>query len=109
MDVITNLLTVEKELVEWIFASTPSTDDEKASLVRLLAERDKVTKSIDALMLKRLEVAALGPTDETKRLQQITEDIQSEAKTLDTIGKAIDYAGQVLKVTAAITALVASV
>jgi uncharacterized protein YoxC len=107
MDPIHDLLTFEKQLIAWIFAATPTTDDERASLTKLLALRDRISSAIDDLVLERLQIAAHGPTEETKKLQALTQDIQAETKTITTIAKAIDYAGQALKLAAAIGAAVA--
>ncbi len=108
MDPITTLLDIEHELIRWIFLATPATDEQKADMTRLLALRDQLHALIDELVVKRLQVAALGLTEQPKSLRDIGQKIAGEAKTIETVREVLGYAAKAVETAGQIASAVAT-
>lgn len=105
MDPINALLDAERDLMNWIFDTCPSNDEERADMTRALALRDELHRFNNQLVLRRLEVASLVLADQAAALTALTERIRSESKTIGSAKSVIDIAGEVVSVAASIVAM----
>jgi hypothetical protein len=105
IDPVHALLNAERGLMNWIFDASPSTDEERADMTRALALRDELHRLNNELVLRRLEVASLGLTDQTAGLEALTERIRAEAKTIASARNIVNIAGEVVTVAASIVAM----
>lgn len=105
MDPINALLSAERDLMNWIFDSCPSNDEERADMTRALALRDELHRFNNQLVLKRLEVASLGCADQAAGLEALTERIRTEGKTIGSAKNVINIASEVVSIAASIVAM----
>jgi hypothetical protein len=105
MDPINALLIAERDLMNWIFDVSPTCDEERADLTRLLACRDDLHRFNNELVLKRLQVAALGLAGQAAGLEALTGRMRAEARTIDAVKNVVNIAGEVVTVAASIAAM----
>lgn len=107
MDPITLLLIAERDLMNWIFDASPTTDEERADMTRALAFRDELHRLNNELTLKRLQVASLGLAGKAAGLEALTGRIRAEARTIASVKNVLHIADEVVTFAASIVAMVA--
>jgi hypothetical protein len=107
MDPITLLLCAERDLMNWIFDASPTTDEERADMTRALAFRDELHRLNDELVLQRLEVASLGLAGQSAGLESLTARMRDEARTIASAKHVVSIAGEVVTIAASIVAMLA--
>ena len=105
MDPINALLSAERDLMNWIFDVSPSTEEERADMTRALALRDELHRLNNELVLQRLKVASLALTDKTAELDALTRRIRAEAKTIDSAKSVLGIANEVVTIATSIVAM----
>jgi hypothetical protein len=105
MDPIDALLCAERDLMSWIFDASPTTDDERADLTRALALRDEIHRLNAELVLKRLQVAALGLAEKGAGLEALTGRMRAEARTIAAAKNVIGIASEVVTIATSIVAM----
>lgn len=107
MDAINALLNAERDLMNWIFDASPTSDDERADMTRALALRDELHRLNNELLLQRLEVASLGLAGKTAELSALTGRIRAESSTIASAKNVVQIAGEVVTIAASIVAMLA--
>lgn len=107
MDPINALLDAERDLMNWIFDTCPSNDEERADMTRALALRDELHRLNNQLVLRRLEVASLAVAGQAAELEALTKRISSESKTIGSARNVLSIAGEVVSIAASIVAMLA--
>ena len=105
LDPIDALLRAERDLMNWIFDASPTTDDERADMTRALAFRDEIHRLNNQLVLKRLQVAALGLAGQCAGLEALTGRMRAEARTIASVKNVVSIAGEVATIAASIVAM----
>ncbi len=105
MDPINALLDAERDLMNWIFDASPSSDEERAEMTRALSLRDELHSFNNQLVLRRLEVASLGLAGQAAELEALTARIRSESKTIGSAKNVIHIASEVVTIAASIVSM----
>lgn len=98
MNVLETLRAADDALIDWILDATPETDEDRAAMREVLALRTKLDQAINRLVGVALEQAAAELGDEAKVLSDVTEDLQTVARTIDRVGDVLRWAGIVVDV-----------
>ena len=106
MDVVDNLMNIEKQLTTWLFMATPQTQQEQATMTQVLALRDTLFETVNKIVLKRLQIAALNLSDMPNEMSAISSQMESTAKNIGTASDVIKYVSSAIKVAASILSLI---
>ena len=98
MNVLETLRAADDALIDWILDATPETDEDRAAMREVLALRTKLDQAINRLVGVALEQAAAELGDEAEMLSEVTEDLQTVARTIDRVGDVLRWAGIVVDV-----------
>ncbi|MEP7121787.1 MAG: hypothetical protein ABJE95_12785 [Byssovorax sp.] len=104
-DPITALLAAERDLMNWIFDASPTTDDERADMTRALAFRDELHRLNNQLVLQRLQVASLCLTGQSAGLEALTARMRDESRTIAAAKHVVSIAAEVVTIAAQIAAM----
>lgn len=105
MDPIDALLSIERDLMNWIFDASPTNDEERADMTRALAFRDELHRLNNQLVLQRLQVASLGLTGKSGGLEALSGKIRAEARTIASVKKVVAIADEVVTIAASIVTM----
>jgi len=108
MDTISILLDIENAVTQWLFSATPQTAEDQLQMTKVLAARDRLVASINALVLQRVQVAASNLVAQTQALESLNEKLKSTASTIATAQTVIGIASDVLGITATIASIIAA-
>jgi hypothetical protein len=103
-DVLSAVMAIDNELVEWILHAAPKTDDEKREMKEILRLRTQLERHLNQLVLEKMKLATLGLTEQCGRLGVITVQIRATAKTITTVKEVLTVAGETVTIAAQVVA-----
>lgn len=102
MDLVKALTSLEQSVTLWCMNTNAEDDQDIARFTKLLAERDRISSTIQQLELMRAQWAArdlTGPTQDLNRLtseiQDTQRDISHARDIMDNVTAALDIASKV--------------
>jgi hypothetical protein len=101
-DIITSLLAIEQELTLWFFSAQPVDDDDRASMTKVLALRDRLFQKVNKITEARVLIAAAGLTGPTAALNAQSDKIKATAKDISTAEDVISIVTTVIGIAATI-------
>lgn len=107
MGMFEDLLRVDSALVDWLIHATPTTDDDRAKMKALFAQRGDLDDALNELVSYRLKLAVANLPAETAKLSAAAAAMESAAKTIDNLQKVVTAVGTALEVAGKLVAFVA--
>lgn len=100
MNIFQMLLDFDDQLVDWILHVTPSTDDERDRMRRVLAIRGEIENDLNELVAYRLKLSAAALPALAARLGTLASDMQEAEYKIENAGKVVSAAGEVATIAA---------
>ena len=105
-DLIDTITAIDNELIEWILHSRPTNDEEKAEMRRVLLLRTQLDQKLNALVLVRMKLATANLKAQSKRLGEISKEIQATAKSVGSVKEVLKTVGEVTTIVASVASAV---
>jgi hypothetical protein len=108
MGPIDQLLTLDDALLDWQMHASPTTEEERALMLRVFAMRTRLDAAINDLVAHRLQLAVANLPAETAQLEKAVQDMKQTSKTIDDVQQVLTIVGTVVQVAATLVATVAA-
>ena len=106
MEMLDNLLAIDKALVDWLLHASPNTNEDRAKMRSLFAQRGDLDDAINGLVAYRLKLAVANLPADAAKLQDAANSMTAAAKDISDVQKIVTAVGTALEVAGKLTAFV---